>query len=172
MVHGIIKSHEGVIDVESHVGQGTTFRLYFPAEAQAETLNNTAAVAMRHGHNQKILVVDDETALTSMLQKMLHRLDYDATTRNRADGAIRLVRENPARFDLVITDLTMPEINGLEVASQLNASRPDLPVVLVSGYSASLSADKLHEAGIAELLAKPVTLSVQAEVVNRNLPQV
>jgi len=151
---------------------GTTFRLYFPAQAGTETLTAGGASAVPHGNSQRILVLDDETALTAVLQKTLQRLEYHVTTINQASEAIRLVRENPARFDLVITDLTMPEMSGLEVARQLRAIRPDLPVILVSGYSVSVDADRLREAGICERLDKPVSPSVLAEVLARVLKAV
>jgi len=170
VVHGIMNSHEGVITVESWVGQGTTFRLYFPAQTQVETAAVDAG-PVRHarGRGQRILLLDDETTLTSMLQKMLSRLNYQVATSNRPGEAIRLVRENPAQFDLVITDLMMPEITGLKVASQLRVIRPDLPVILVSGFSEDVNADRLQEAGICERLEKPVAMSVLAEVVQRVL---
>jgi len=173
VVHGIMKSHEGVITVESQVGQGTTFRLYFPAQIQAEAVAVDAGTAGRHAHGngQRILFLDDEVALTSVVQKMLRRLDYQVTTSNSGGEVIRLVRANPAQFDLVITDLTMPEINGLEVARQLHAIRPELPVILMSGYSVSVVADSLRDAGICELLQKPVSLSALTEVVQRVLKQ-
>jgi len=169
VVHGIVASHNGIITVESQIGQGTTFTLYFPAQAQAESLTAAAASAVPLGRGQKILVLDDEVALTSMLQKTLRRMDYQVTTSNSGGEAIRLVRENPAQFDLVITDLTMPEINGLEVARQLHALRPELPVILMSGYSVSADADSRREAGICESLQKPVSMSALAETVQRVL---
>jgi len=155
--------------VESQVGQGTTFSLYFPAQAQAETLTGTEASEVPHGQGRKVLVLDDETALTSVLQKMLGRLEYQVTTSNQASEAIRWVRENPAQFEVVITDLTMPEMSGLEVAKQLHALRPDLPVILVSGYSVSVEAERLQEVGICERLEKPVTVAVLARVLARVL---
>lgn len=83
VLHRIVESHQGVITVESHVGHGTTFTLYFPAQAQVETLPPTDAT-VPHGYGQKILAVDDEPALTDVLQKMLRRLDYQVTTSNQA----------------------------------------------------------------------------------------
>jgi len=167
VVNGIVEAHKGVITVESQVGWGTTFTFYFPAQAQTEPLPRTAAGVMPHGHGQKILVLDDETALTSVLQKMLGRLDYQVTTSNQAGEALRLVREHPAQFDLVITDLTMPEMNGLEVAQQIRAIRPDLPVILVSGYSVAVNAGQLRAAGICERLDKPVSPSILATALAR-----
>jgi len=169
VVQGIVNSHNGAITVESQIGQGTTFNLYFPAIAQAETLGATDDKAVPRGHGQKILALDDEPALTSVLQKMLGRLDYQITTSNQASEAIRLVRENPTQFDLVITDLTMPEMSGLDVAKQIHAIRPDQLVILVSGYSVSVTADRLRESGICERLEKPVSPSMLAEVVARVL---
>jgi CheY-like chemotaxis protein len=122
-----------------------------------------------HGHGQRILLLDDEPALTSVVQKMLRRLDYQVATSNSGGEAIRLVRESPAQFDLVITDLTMPEINGLEVARQIHAIRPELLVILVTGNSDALDAGSLRDAGICDLLQKPVSLSALAEAVQRVL---
>ena len=172
VVHGIVEAHNGLITVDSQVGQGTTFTLYFPAQAQAATLSATDISSVPHGHGQKILAVDDEPALTSVLQKMLHRLDYQVTTSNQAAEAIRLLREQPEQFDLVITDLTMPEMSGLEVAKQIRAIRPGLPVILVSGYSVSVDAERLREAGICERLDKPVSPGLLAEVLARVLKKV
>jgi PAS domain S-box-containing protein len=169
VVHGIMQTHNGVITVESQVGQGTTFRLYFPAETKAETMSPAAAGAVPRGHGQRILVLDDETALTTVLQIMLRRLGYQAATSNHASQAIQMYRENPTGFDLVITDLTMPEMNGLEVARQLHAIRPNLPVILVSGHSVSADADRLRAAGIGERLDKPVSLGALAGAVERAL---
>ena len=169
VVHGIMESHNGVITVESQVGRGTTFSLYFPAQAQAEASTTTDNSTVPQGHGQKILVVDDEPALTAVLQKTLQRLGYHVAASNSAGGAIRRFRENPAWFDLVITDLTMPEINGLEVASQIRAIRPDLPIILVSGYSTDVDAERLRAAGICERLDKPVSPSAIAEAVARVL---
>jgi len=171
VVDGIIKSHEWVITVESQVGQGTTFRLYFPAQTQAEAVAVDAGTAARHAHGngQRILFLDDEVSLTSVVQKMLRRLDYQVTTSNSGEEGIRWIHANPAQFDLVITDLTMPEIDGLEVARQLHAIRPELPVILMSGYSVSVAADSLRDAGICELLQKPVSLSALSAVLQRVL---
>jgi len=172
LVQGIVESYQGVITVESQVGQGTTFSLYFPAQAHGESPSDTHTKPVPRGHGQRLLAVDDEPGLTTVLQKMLHRLDYHVSTCNQASEAVRLVRENPEHFDLVITDLTMPEMNGLELAKQIRAIRSDLPVVLVSGYSAAVDTDGLRAAGVCERLEKPVAPSQLAEVVARALKRV
>jgi len=169
VVHGIVRSHDGVIMVESEVDRGTTFRLFFPAQMNSAALADANTGPAVCGHGQNILLVDDELALTAPLQKLLCRLNYQVVTSNSAREAVRLVQANPSQFDLVITDLTMPEMNGLEVARQIRVIRPDLPVVLTSGLSSSVSAESLREAGVRELLEKPVSLTALAGVVQRTL---
>ena len=165
VVHGILQAHEGAITVESEVGRGTTFALYFPGRTKGATVAEAGAKNAPGGRGQKILLLDDERALTAVMQSLLARLNYQATTSNSARNAIGLCRENPARFDLVITDLTMPEMNGLEVARQIRAIRPDMPVILISGFSVELSREDLTAAGICESLKKPVGMNQLAEAV-------
>jgi CheY-like chemotaxis protein len=172
VVHGIMEAHHGIIIVESHPGLGTKFSLYFPAEATAATATAASVavpVATPLGSGQHILVLDDEAALTAMIQKYMRRLDYQVTTSNHPAEAIRWFRENPAQFQLVITDLTMPEMNGLEVARQIHALRPELPVILVSGIGVTVDVEQLRAAGICERLDKPVALVALAELVERVL---
>ena len=169
VVLGIVKSHDGVITVESQVGVGTTFRVYFPAQTQTSAAAETAAQPAGRGHGQRILFVDDEPALTSVSQKQLLRLNYQVATAESALEALRRARENPAQFDLVITDLTMPELSGVELARQIHSLRPELPIILVSGYSASVNAETLREVGIQEVLEKPVSWTALAAAVQRVL---
>jgi PAS domain S-box-containing protein len=169
VVHGIIHSHEGIITVDSQVGAGTTFQLYFPAQAQAADAVHEGAQDILPGDRQKILVVDDETALTGVYQRLLGRLNYQVTCRNHPSDALALVRANPMHFDLVITDLTMPGMDGLELAHQLHVLRPELPVILASGFSATVNIEDMRAAGIYELLDKPITPPTLADVVHRAL---
>ncbi|HUC85193.1 MAG TPA: ATP-binding protein, partial [Candidatus Acidoferrales bacterium] len=167
VVHGIVQSHEGAITVYSEVGRGTTFHLYFPAQAQAENLSENAGNPAVKGRGQKILLLDDEPALTTALERQLVRLNYRVTSSNRAREVIDLFRENPARFDLVISDLTMPEMNGLEVARELHVLRPDLPIILVSGFVADLKLETLKEAGVSEVIDKPISVTTLADLLRQ-----
>ena len=169
VVHGILQAHEGVITVESEVGRGTTFALYFPGRTTDATVTETGTGKVPGGHGQKILLLDDEPALATVLKTLLTRLNYQVTTSTSARHAVALCRENPAQFDLVITDLTMPELNGLEVARQIRGIRPDTPVILTSGFSVELNREDLIAAGISELLKKPVGMNQLAEAVQRVL---
>jgi len=171
VVHGIVQSHEGIITVESQPGQGTTFCLYFPAQTANPIPIRSATSPVPRGAGQKILVVDDEPALTATLKRLLERLNYQVTTSNSARAAVDLFRAAADEFDLVITDLTMPEINGMELALQLHALRPAVPVLLASGFASALTPENLREAGICELLAKPVSLTALAEALRRALAQ-
>ena len=169
VVHGIIEAHDGVVTVASQPGQGTTFQLYFPEHTQELMFTGIPDDKMPCGHGQKILVVDDDPALTGIYQRLLKMLKYEATVANHPREAVARVQRNPAQFDLVITDLTMPEMNGLEVARQIRALRADLPIVLATGYKATVTERQLHTAGICELMDKPVSLMVLAAVLRKVL---
>ncbi len=169
VVHGIVQSHEGIITVRSQPGQGTTFDIYFPAQITDPVPPAGLLRDIPRGHGQRILILDDEPALTEPFQGLLQRLNYQVTTCNLASEALRRFRENPADFDLLITDLTMPEISGLEVARQFHDIRPDLPVILSTGYAYALEPATLREAGISELLEKPLALRALAQTVQRVL---
>jgi PAS domain S-box-containing protein len=167
VVHGIVQSHQGVITVESQPGQGTTFCVYFPARADAVALTDSPDVNFDPGHGEHILLLDDEPSLTLVFKLHLLRLNYQVTVSNNARETINLFRQNPAQFDLFITDLTMPEMNGLEVARQVHLIRPDLPIVLASGFAPDLTQMNLRDAGIRELLQKPVSLTTLNKLLAR-----
>lgn len=166
VVHGIIESHEGIMTVESEVNKGTTFNLYLAAQTDTAMLSGKTDHNIAPGHGQKILLLDDEPALTASLQRLLKRMNYDVTVTNSPCAAITLFSESD-HFDLVITDLSMPEMDGLDVARQLHVIRPGLPIILASGYSPTFKHDSLRSAGICELLEKPISLPQLAEVLER-----
>ena len=169
VVHGIVQAHHGCITVQSELGRGTTFELYFPGQEAGHAVAVMADAEVPAGSGQRILLLDDEPALASALQRLLQRLNYRVITHNHARASVAWCRENPGAMDLVITDLTMPEINGLEVARALRALRPDLPIILTSGFSADLNPKDLAEAGICELLEKPISRAGLAAAVQRAL---
>jgi PAS domain S-box-containing protein len=169
VVHGIVQTHNGAITVESEVDRGSTFRLYFPGQKQKAAPPADRGRQAPAGAGQRILLLDDEPALTSALQRVLARLNYQVTTTNSARESLQWCRRDPAQFDLVITDLTMPEMTGLEVARQLRALRPDLPVILTSGFSADINQETLAAAGVCELLEKPISRITLADVIHRVL---
>ncbi len=169
VVHGIVQAHQGFITVASQPGQGATFDLFFPAQTEAIIVPASPAGSIPQGQKQRILFIDDEPDLTGPFQTLLERLNYQVTTCNVAREALRLCRENPHQFDVVISDLTMPELSGLELARELHALRGDLPVILATGHAYAVNADTLQETRIAELLEKPLSLAALARALQRVL---
>lgn len=166
VVHGIVKRHDGFIRVSSEVGRGTTFDLYFPKLAVAEASGDSNAKDVPRGHG-RILFVDDEVALTRVAREMLESLGYEVTVENGALEALQTFKDRASIFDLVITDYTMPKMTGLELARGIHAIRPEIPVILCSGYSEVIPEGKLEETGIHEFIMKPVRLREMADVVRR-----
>jgi PAS domain S-box-containing protein len=156
VVHGIMDSHDGVIMAESKPGEGTVFRLYFPAYAGEAAAAEDGLVP--RGHGERILVVDDEESLGQLGRKILATLGYTVEVATQPAAALAMVRADPGRFALVLTDQTMPGMTGLVFASQLRQIRPGLPIILMTGYSLSLTSEQLEAAGICQILLKPTTL--------------
>ena len=164
MVHGIVLAHSGIIMVESHVDSGTTFSLYFKAQraAQRIKLKPSMAPAIVPGQKQRILIIDDESVLTEAIQMILEKLNYQVSACYRAQDAMNLFRKNPDAFDLVVTDYNMPEMNGIQMAAEFHALRPNLPIFLMSGFTPEQSTGELQKCGICEVLSKPVELNTLA----------
>lgn len=159
VVHGIMQSHEGAIAVQSQPGQGTQFHLYFPADGSAlMEVQSPDRPEIQRGAGERVLFVDDELPLTQLADAVLDTLNYRSTSVCNAVEALQLVRANPQAFDVVITDLSMPGMMGTDLAAELLAIRPDLPIILTTGYTAKLTPDIVQAMGIRELLLKPFTL--------------
>ena len=171
VVHGIMKNHDGGIVVRSQPGRGTTFALYFPV-FEAEVVEAPAAPQpIPHGTGERILFVDDEEAMARMGSAALGRLNYRVTARTSPVEALSLFTEQPAQYDLVVTDLNMPGLSGIEFARKLLAIRPDVRIILATGFSATITADVARELGFCALLPKPYALRVLGEAVNRALTE-
>jgi CheY-like chemotaxis protein len=169
VVHGIMKSHDGGITVYSQPGKGTKFHLYFPViETEVAELKSEAPPIPR-GTGQHILFVDDEAALVGAGKKMLERLGYTVTTKTNSSEALKAVRDQPEAFDLVITDLTMPGMDGARLGEQMLRLQPKLPIIITTGYSGVMTFERVRELGFRELLNKPSTLRTLGETVHRVL---
>jgi nitrogen-specific signal transduction histidine kinase len=169
VVHGIMRSSKGAITVKSQLGQGTTFDLYFPALLGTLPAAVGVIPAVPRGHGERILFVDDEEALGNFVKRMLERLGYVVEVERRPQGALNAVQARPEAYALVITDLTMPELLGTELARQLHQLKPGLPILLTSGYAADLAAASLAAVGIVELLNKPFSFEALGQAVYRAL---
>jgi PAS domain S-box-containing protein len=157
VVHGIMDSHDGAITVYSHPGEGTVFHLYFPAHSGEELLVLPDSASVPRGGGERILFLDDEEVLVRLGHKTLQALGYEVDVVTDPAVALALVREDPSRFVLVITDHAMPGMSGLQLASELHSIRPDLPIILTTGYSLTLTPDRIKAAGIRRLLPKPTS---------------
>jgi PAS domain S-box-containing protein len=170
VVHGIVKEYGGVVTVDSELGRGTTFTIHLPACPTVEELAPVVASAVRRGNGERVLFVDDEPVLGDIAQKMMQRLGYRAAVFQSSEAALAAFQSDPAAYDVLVTDLTMPAMTGVELALQVLATRPALPVILVSGSSGQLTATELRKVGIRELLSKPLDYGSLARVLNQVLP--
>lgn len=156
VVQGIVNRLNGVIGVDSAPGKGSTFDVYLPAldVTKPHKLQSTKTIEEGHEH---ILFVDDELPLTRMISQMLSKLGYQITPQNSPVEALELIRCDTGRFDLVISDVTMPQMSGYELAIEIQKISPDLPIVLCTGYNKSVNEATAFSAGARALLFKPLT---------------
>ncbi|PIE60315.1 MAG: hypothetical protein CSA31_02675 [Desulfobulbus propionicus] len=160
MVHGITKSCGGAIMLESHVGKGTTFTLYFPrmdSESLSDELEEHTALAKCPTGSGRILIVDDEVEILSLGHVVLEDLGYQVVTKTNGMDALQEFSKQPDFFDAVITDITMPQMSGDKLAIELLRIRPEIPIIACTGFSEKINEQKATAIGIKALLAKPYT---------------
>ena len=168
VAHGIVHGMGGGIYVESEPEQGTTFTVLLPAyygDAAAEPLE----LSEPENGSGRILFVDDETAITTVAGRSLERLGYAVTTHNQVKNALEQFKADPQQFDLVFTDLDMPEMSGIEFSHQILQLRSDIPIILCSGTAKNITSDFLDEIGVFCLVRKPLRLSELSEIAKEAL---
>ena len=168
IVHAIVNSHQGAIQLESVPNQGSTFHIYLPrAESSAATIiPGEAAAPVGSG---RVLFVDDEEAITFTAQQMLSSLGYEGVVMTSSTEALELFRCDPYAFDAVVTDQTMPRLTGEGLARELLAMRPDLPLIVCSGFSQTFTPEKAKALGVRDYLHKPFSKQELAQSLERAL---
>jgi PAS domain S-box-containing protein len=158
VVHGIVRAHDGAIRVTSALGEGSRFELFFPENTSVEETSPKAVPPMPPGRNEHILFVDDEQAICDAARGILEDSGYRVTTQTDPEAALTFFLDHPDQIHLVLTDLTMPRLTGLDLAQRIHARFPSFPVILLSGYSASWTPQRVRDLGVIDLITKPFSL--------------
>ena len=170
LVHGIVETYGGKIFVESTLDKGTVCTIYLPVCNGNKVDLSSKTEKLPHG-GERILFIDDEISIAQIGSRMLSSLGYSVTTKTSSLEALDLYRSNPDNFDLIISDVTMPEMTGDKLASEILSIKPDTPIILCTGYSKNLSNEKTVEIGIKSLVSKPIVKADLASTVRRVLDE-
>ena len=170
LVHGIVKSYDGDITVESELGKGTTFNVYLPS-IEADVSNAEEVSVQLPKGSEGILLVDDEKVIVDVMKTMLESLGYNVTAGTSSIEALEAFKNDPDRFNLVITDMTMPNMTGKELAGEVRAVRAGMPVILCTGYSEQINKNEAEAMGINAFLMKPIVMSRMANTIREVLDE-
>lgn len=168
VVHGIVMNHNGAIFVESEPGKGTTFNLFFPS-TEGEPISEISINEIFPGGKERILFIDDDESIAYVGRFRLERLGYQVETKTNPLEALALFRDNPDQFDLVITDMTMPHMTGDLLVMEILKIRPDLPIIMCTGFSERIDEEKAKKIGVRQYIEKPLNRSDLANVVRKAL---
>ena len=169
LVHSIVADLGGAIDVATKVGEGTIFAIWLPVAGQAARPVAETVRDLPRGNGEAVMIVDDERSLVMFAEETLAELGYEPTGFDSSVDALQAFSADPRRFDLVLTDETMPDLSGTELAREIRRLRPDIPIVLMSGYSGAQLTERAHAVGVSDVLRKPLVSRNIAEPLARAL---
>jgi len=168
VVHGIVAAHQGAITVDSSPGKGSAFHLYFPAQTKVDdgaSPQESEAPFAALGRGERVFYIDDDEVMGLMVGRLLERCGFRPTCHQVASVALAAIQAQPDICDLVVTDFNMPEVSGIDVACALSAVRPDLPVIISSGYIPDELRTSAAECGVKAILAKENTFEDLAALI-------
>jgi len=156
VVRGIVSKYEGTIEVSSRIGQGTEFRVYFPSVSASILDDEITSVEIPTGGGEHVLFIDDEVLFAELNRDILSEMGYEVHVYTDSSAALEQFKATPDVYDIVITDMVMPGIQGTELAQEMKKIRPDIPVILTSGFSVKLNDQQLEKSGIDSVILKPI----------------
>jgi len=171
LVHGIVADTGGAIDVATREGAGTTFSVWLPSSGDTAVPPAEDVGELAHGHGESVLIVDDERPLVRLAEETLAQLGYDPAGFDSSVAALQAFRAEPERYDLILIDQTMPDLTGIELAGEVRRLRPDVPILLMSGYKGPQLTALAQAAGVGEILHKPLVRWELADSLARALSQ-
>ena len=169
VVHGIVKSHNGNMSVYSKVGQGTTFSILFPTTVEVIHKRREQKEPIPGG-SERILLVEDEATLAAAEKKLLEELGYKVTAISNGVAALELFHKVPDRFDIIITNYSMPKMTGVELIRNIREINPHIPVIICTGFSKVASPSEAKALGIGDIISKPIDLAQIAKSIRKLLP--
>jgi len=169
VIHGIVTGYGGQINVDSRPGQGTTFKVYLPCQVAVKPKTETQDEGPIIGGDERVLLVDDEHPVVAMVSRMLAQLGYQVTTRTSSIEALEIFRARPEQFDVVITDMTMPNMTGDKLAAAIKRIRSDLPVIICTGFSEHMDEEKAKAMGLDGFVCKPILRRQLSAMIRRLL---